>query len=91
MPACDAVHDREAEPGAGPAARAVEPRERLQHVVPFAGGDSGAAVEHFDECRRIIAARDNFRRAAAMAQRILDEVLDEPLYRERPKRQRRRR
>src|SRR5262245_27447915 len=71
------LHDRETEPAAAgrQAAGAVEPEERLEHLLTKIGGDAGSAVEHMDLSPRARCVDLDRRYAGTMLVCVRDQIL----------------
>ena len=81
----DAVDDREPQTRAGSAARLIQPRERLQHARGVRGRNAGSAIEHRQAHASVAGSRFDldFAPVPAMAQRVVDEVCQQTLHRQR--------
>jgi hypothetical protein len=80
----DAIDDRKPQPGATAATCGVEARERPQHVLGCVGRNAGTAVEHFGDGTSVVFERDDLDFSTAVAERVVDQIREQSLNRERP-------
>ena len=87
----DALDDRQSQAGALGGAGAVAANERGEQIFPFALVDARAAVENADHHAGLDGAAlqiaADFHAGAAMIQRVLHQIGQQPLDRQPPQRQ----